>query len=283
LKLIDSGVLKLTETLDMFFVIPIGTDTARTGKITVKQLMTHTSGIPAHVMLSDMASDPGDVYDTILKLPLLDDPGKNVVYSCLGYILLGKICEMLGGAGIGDLARDMVFKPLGMTSTQYNPDQGYNNFAATEYNAELGGHLKGVVHDENARFQGGVSGNAGIFSTIGDCSRFAFMLANYGEGVLGESLFKDAVSNHSAHCEEGRGLGFVVKAPGSVYSCGNIFSDGSYGHTGFTGTSIWVDAETSQYVVLLSNRVHPTRENTGMISFRKAFHDTCAEAYRKDV
>ncbi|MCL2702480.1 MAG: beta-lactamase family protein [Defluviitaleaceae bacterium] len=278
LKFIEEKRLNLSDPLDYFFDTP-----ADKKGVTIWHLMTHTSGLPAHVDLWRIPfSGPERVSDDILKQPLLYDTGKDVTYSCLGFILLGKICEKLGGAGLGHLADDMVFKPLGMKNTGYNPINT-KNIVSTEYSFEEGRYICGEVHDENARYIGGVSGNAGIFSTIGDCAVFAQMLASKGshdgKEFINRDLFLESIKNHTIGLSEGRGLGFVVKA-GLPSSSGNVFPDGSYGHTGFTGTSIWIDIETTQYLALLTNRVHPTRENEAMIRHRKEIHDVCATDYR---
>ena len=320
-KLMERGKLRLDDTLGDFFITPPD-KTA----ITIMRLMTHTSGLPAHTMLSEHAANPGESYEHIISMDLHASPGEAVEYSCLGYILLGRICEILGGAPLDRLADDWVFGPIGMKRTSYNPAHKTDNaagahnaqtfaatedgggrtasraptyaatedgegrtasrapaFAATEYDKERGECLSGVVHDENARFLGGVSGNAGVFSDISDLSAFAIMLANKGSLGTGRTfiqreLFDAAIINHTPRCDEARGLGFAVKARTPV-SCGGVFAAGSYGHTGFTGTSIWVDAETSQYVVFLTNRVHPSRENNLLTPFRGRLHDCCATEY----
>jgi CubicO group peptidase (beta-lactamase class C family) len=245
--------------------------------------MTHTSGLPAHV---DLWTRPGITPETaaaeILRLDLLYAPGSEVTYSCLGYILMMKICEAIGGKSLDILAREMVLKPLGMNSTFYNPADK-SNVASTEFSPEINAYKKGIVHDENAWFLGGVSGNAGLFSTVADCSVYAVMLANRGafdgREFINRDLFNEAVRNHTTGLEEGRGLGFVVKA-GLPSSAGSIMPDGSYGHTGYTGTSVWVDCETAQYVVFLTNRVHPTRENALLVQYRKEVNDACVRDYR---
>ena len=307
LKLIDTGRLSLDDTMDKFFSTAGINDPAMLKTINVKHLMTHTSGISAHIHLWDLCKTRTQVPAAIFNLPLKSVPGEKVSYSCLGYILLGMICEKVAGIGLATLADNIIFAPLQMKRTGYNPKANpkinpvagmspiannwrkdipkpEENFAATEYDKALRGRdVSGEVHDENAFFIGGVSGNAGIFSTIGDMSIYARMLANRGslEGVqiISKKLFDDAVINHTDHNEEGRGLGFAVKGRMPV-SCGKIFPVGSYGHTGFTGTCVWVDCETSQYVVLLTNRVHFGRENNKLIPFRSIVHNACAEIYR---
>jgi len=282
LKLIEERKLSLNNTLGSFFETP-----KDKGNISIFHLMTHLSGLAAHDQIYNLVKGPDDVVSHILDMDLLNTPGKAVVYSCLGYILLGKICEAAGNNTLDKLAKQCVFDPLGLKSAGYNPTQGNNSgytFAVTEFDNKTGTWLEGVVHDENARFLGGVSGNAGVFANIEDMAGFALMFSGKGRtksgSIISESLFEEALKNHSPHCEEGRGLGFAVKAAMPV-SCGSIFPVGSYGHTGFTGTSLWVDAETSQYVVFMTNRVHPTRENEKHIPFRREIHDLCAKEYRK--
>jgi CubicO group peptidase (beta-lactamase class C family) len=277
LKLIEAGKLALSDRLGGFFDV-----SADKKDITIWHLMTHTSGLPAHVELWRNGSGPERVVDDIMSQTLLYAPGAGVTYSCLGYITLGKICEKLGGAGLDILAQKMVFEPLGMADTCYNP-VNRGNIATTEYSFDEDRYIHGEVHDENARYIGGVSGNAGVFSTAGDCAKFALMLANKGvhngREFINRDLLLESIKNHTANLDEGRGLGFAVKS-GLPSSAGNIFPDGSYGHTGFTGTSIWVDIKTTQYLALLTNRVHPTRENDAMIQYRKEIHDACAADYR---
>ena len=278
LRLIQDGKLNLSDTLSKFFDVPKDKT-----EITITHLMTHTSGIPAHEHVYNFVKKPSDAPGFILGMELLDAPGKVVVYSCLGYILLGKICEMLGGDTLDKLAKKWIFDPLNIKSAAYNPDKRHT-FAATELNPDTGEWLVGTVHDENARFLEGISGNAGIFANIDDMVSLAIMLANKGSAgekvIIRRELFEEAVKNLTPHCPEGRGLGFEIKSD-VLISCGNVFSKGSYGHTGFTGTSLWVDSETSQYVVLLTNRVHPTRDNVAHLPFRREVHDLCAAEYRK--
>jgi len=247
--------------------------------ITIHQLMTHTSGLPAHINLHEMASTPEDVYCKILEQSLSSKSGCKFEYTCLGFILLGKICEIIGGANLNELAHDYVFKPLGLKTATYNPCTKTYTFAQTKDQGEL---LNGVVHDKKARFMDGISGNAGVFADISDCSVLAKMFANGSNKnkIISPQLFSRAVKNHISHCDGSRGLGFDVKGRAPA-SCGCIFPMGSYGHTGFTGTSIWVDAETSQYVVFLTNRALQHDNNSDMLKFRSELHDCCAIQYRK--
>ena len=131
----------------------------------------------------------------------------------------------------------------------------------------------GVVHDENARFLKGISGNAGMFCTVNDTVRFAKMLSQRGAGYLDEKTFSLAVTDYTPDFDESRGLGFQLYG-GKPFPGGSKMSIGSYGHTGFTGTSLFVDNKTGVYAILLTNRVHPTRENGLLYPIRREFYDT---------
>ena len=276
-KLIEEGRLSLYDKLGLFFDVPEDKQA-----VTIFHLMTHSSGIPAHFYLSDECGGPEAVLKAILLHPLSYETGNEVEYSCMGYILLGKILEKVTGKNLKELSEQYVFGPLDMKDTGYLPSG--ENIASTEYREELGKCLKGVVHDENARFLQGISANAGVFSNIGDMSRFALMLANRGfdpianRRFLGERMFERAVRNHTPHLSESRGLGFVVN-DFRLSSSGDLFSLGSYGHTGFTGTSLWVDNDTGFYAVLLTNRVHPDRSNDMVIRIRRLFHNLAMGEY----
>jgi CubicO group peptidase (beta-lactamase class C family) len=271
-RMMKSGRLRLTDRLENFFDAP-----ADKRNVTVFQLMTHTGGISPFFFLSREATSPGDAVLAILNHPLAAKPGTQTIYSCMGYILIGKIIEKIGGAPLDRLARELVFRPLGMEHTCYCPATG-QTFAATEYDPAAGACLSGVVHDENARFLGGVSGNAGVFSTLNDMERFASMLACCGGGYLSQTMFAQAVRNYTAGMTQNRGLGFQMQGTGAKFM-GVRFGDRSFGHTGFTGTSLVVDPDSGLFAVLLTNRICPTRENNALLRFRGALHDCIAEEY----
>lgn len=289
LRLLEQGCLSLNTPISDYWDCP--DDKA---SITLKHLLTHTSGLHPSYHLEEGCS-PADAVSSILHSPLVDKVGERVHYSCMGFILLGRTLERIAGKSLDVLFEQLVARPLGLVSTGYLPvspsiDRG-DNFAATEYRPELGRHLCGVVHDENARFLGGVSGNAGLFSTADDLSRFGRMLANRGEWegspFLSPAVFDMATANYTPFdpCEY-RGIGFSLTdrrlyRSGTILSAGDLFTDGSYGHTGFTGTSLWVDRSSGLYVVLLTNRVHPTRENTRLMPFRRRLHNAIQAAYSR--
>lgn len=265
LRALDAGDLTLDDTLARFFDAPV--DKA---EITIRQLMTHTAGFTPAFWLSEETDDPDDAAACILRHPLQAPPDGTPRYSCMGYILLGKILELLYGTPLDRLAGQRVFAPLGMGNTSYCPQGG--NFAPTEVDASTGVAWRGIVHDENARFLRGVSGNAGVFSDIRDCAAYASMLACWGKSYLSPATLRLAIRNHTPGCDVHRGLGFhLAGVSGSFF--GDLWPASAYGHTGFTGTSLAIDPATGFYAVLLTNRVHPSRENEKIFRFRRVFHN----------
>ena len=274
LRFLEEGRLRLYDTIETFFP-----DVPKDKKnITIFQLMTHTGGIQDHFLLSDYTADPGEAAKVILNHPLVQAPGGDPIYSCMGYILLGRILEIAGGMPLDQLAQKYVFDPLGMSHTGYHPS---GDIAPTERDPETGKLLQGVVHDENARFLEGISANAGVFSDLNDMIRYAQMLAMDGKypgknHYLAPATLKMAVMNHTPNSRgEFRGLGFnLAHSPRNFL--GDLMSYRAYGHTGFTGTSIALDPDTGLWVVLLTNRVCPTRQNTTLVRLRSLVHNAAA-------
>lgn len=274
LRFWEMGKLSLTDSVSSFFPnAPLEKQ-----PITIAQLMTHTGGFCPFFFLSKYAAAPAQAVDALLTYPLQYAPGGEPVYSCMGYILLGKILERIGGAPLDQLAERYVFQPLGLAHTGYHP---HGDIAPTERDATTGELLRGVVHDENARFLGGISGNAGIFSDIHDMTRFTQMLA-LGGGWPGTPPFlqpetlADALLNRTPHSHgEYRALGFQLIGSSGCF-LGDQMSRRAYGHTGFTGTSFAVDPETKLWVVLLTNRVCPTRDDLRLVHLRPLLHNAAA-------
>ena len=266
LRMLEEGKIALNDKISKYFPQCFGKE-----DITVFMLMTHTSGISAHMPLY-LDKDSGDAVSAILSKPLAYPTGTKTVYSCMGYILLGKILEKIEGKTLDKIVKERVFVPLGMENSFYNPPADAV-CAATERDIFTGEMVCGVVHDENARFLKGVSGNAGMFCTVNDTVRFAKMLSQRGAGYLDEKTFSLAVTDYTPDFDESRGLGFQLYG-GKPFPGGSKMSIGSYGHTGFTGTSLFVDNKTGVYAILLTNRVHPTRENGLLYPIRREFYDT---------
>jgi uncharacterized protein YbbC (DUF1343 family)/CubicO group peptidase (beta-lactamase class C family) len=232
--------------------------------ITVRHLLTHFSGLRPSLTLKPEWSG----YEHGMGLAMNDKPvaapGARFAYSDINFLVLGALVERLSGKRLSDYARENVFLPLGMRHTMYLPPASLKpRIAPTERETKGGLPLRGVVHDETSRYMGGVAGHAGLFSTAADLSRFAQMILNRGvlDGVrlfspLTVEKFTTPQSPPDQHIL--RGLGWDIDSPFSGVR-GDLFPLGSFGHTGFTGTSIWIDPVTQTYVILLANSVHPVR------------------------
>jgi uncharacterized protein YbbC (DUF1343 family) len=230
--------------------------------ITLRNLFTHFSGLQPDVPLKPEWTG----YDTGIRLACTTKPagppGVRFVYSDINFILLGEIVHRLSGQMLSDYARQNIFLPLGMKETMFLPPASLvPRIAPTERLDKTSPPLRGVVHDPSTRAMGGVAGHAGMFSTAADLARFAQMMLNGGE-LDGVRLFSPLTVEKFTEPQSPpdqptlRGLGWDID---SVYSGnrGELFPIGSYGHTGFTGTSIWIDPSTKSYVILLANSVHP--------------------------
>ncbi len=248
---------------------------------TVRHLLTHTSGLPAHKPYFETTRGKREVLAKILTEPLTFEPGTQSAYSDLGFILLGEIIERMTGKPLDVLARERIFAPLGMNDSMYNPPKSLRaRIAPTENDTAFRKRLvHGEVHDENAWAIGGVAGHAGLFTTGADLAAFCQMMLNRGiyahQRLLRRSIIEQFTSQQSL-AGGTRALGWTVPTEGS--SSGRYFSTRSYGHAGFTGTSIWVDPEKDLFVILLTNRVYPTRENEKIQKVRPALHDAVVEA-----
>lgn len=275
LRLIARGVLDLADMLPRYFGDLVPEDKKN---VSIYNLLTHTSGLPAHIMLRDFLKDPSETVPFLLKAQLNRPIGSDVEYSCMGFILLGKLLEKVTGKGLDQLMQEEVCEPLQLVSTGYHPlDRPIDaaNTAYTERSSLDGSWLVGRVHDENAFFLNGVSGNAGVFSNLDDFIRYTRMLAGHGtldgQVYLPRCIFDKAIVDYTPGMDENRGLGFWVS--GGYYSMSGQFSDQqSFGHNGFTGPHVFVNPNTGMWVCMLSNRVHPTRANGNHLRVRRILH-----------
>jgi len=227
-------------------------------QVTVRHLLTHRSGLPAGRELWRMTSSPAEAKQIVINTPLYCQPGACYEYSDLGADMLGWVAESVAGLRLDKFLAERVFKPLGMNDTFYNPpDSVRYRIAPTEVAPPRGYPLKGEVHDENAFALGGVAGHAGLFSTAADLAVFAQMMLN--GGVYDDvRIFSDStVALFTRRSAGTRALGWDT-AEGQGGS-GEYLTSAAYGHTGFTGTSIWIDPDRQMFVVLLTNRVHAAR------------------------
>ncbi|WP_353948200.1 serine hydrolase [Sporolactobacillus sp. Y61] len=256
LLLLEQGKLDIDDPVQLFFPDEANSD------LTLRDLLTHTSGFPASVPFYQYGWSKQEVLRYILSLNTLT--GKQVVYSDLNFILLGFLVERLTGQSIDVFADGHVFQPLGMTSTGFNPKADLRMIAPTEWMPKVGHYQWGKVHDENAFYFGGVSGHAGLFSNLHDLKIYVRMLMNEGRTDSGAYFLSPATlrmsrRNYTKSLGKNRGIGWQLVD--DRFSPGGYFvSKESYGHTGFTGPFFWIDPVANLGFILLSNRVHISRQ-----------------------
>jgi beta-N-acetylhexosaminidase len=250
-------------------------------RVTIRMLLLHDSGLPGIREYFKTAKGHDAILARALAEPLVHEPGTRVEYSDPGFMLLGAIIERLTGESLDAFAKQNIFAPLGMRESMFNPPASLHaRIAPTEDDTAYRNRLiAGEVHDENSWAMGGVAGHAGLFSTAGDIAAFACMTLDggiYGHHRLVARATIQEFTMRQAVGDSARALGWDV--PLQPSSSGHYFSKASYGHTGFTGTSLWIDPERGLFVILLTNRVNPTRANEEIRKVRPALHDTIIES-----
>jgi serine-type D-Ala-D-Ala carboxypeptidase len=245
--------------------------------VTVRHLLAHTSGLPAGADI--WATTPSGSLSRALAVPLRASPGMRVEYSDVGFVILWAVAEAASGEPLYRLLDERVFGPLGMRSTTFLPGALCERCAPTEQRKD-GTEFRGEVHDPMARRLGGITGNAGLFSTVHDLARFAAMLASGGE-LDGVRVFEESTIRKFTRRQTGAGtraLGWDTPRFGGGGSAGEQMSASAYGHTGFTGTSLWIDPDRGTWVILLSNRTFQPRGPNRIQAVRRALHDWVASA-----
>ncbi len=277
------------------------------GKIAVRNLLEHDSGLPPDppMYLWKTSAIPQEQLDRLLKSPrsfvVADSFGNNfnvahdamwdslyatrleyptgakMVYSDINFLMVGKIVEKIAGMPLDKYVVENFYRPLGMIHTMFTPPASLaQTCAPTEYDSAAGGLIQGVVDDENSRSLGGAAGHAGLFSTAKDLAVCLQMLLNHGV-YDGRQYLQDSVIalfTRKQSILSTRGLGWDTKAPNPQYSsAGHYFSPNSFGHTGSTGTSVWVDPERHLFVILLTNRICPARDNEKIARARPSIYD----------
>ena len=257
MQLVSSGSVALDEPVRRY--LPEWTAPGSEA-VTVRHLLTHSGGLPAWRPLHKEAPDsPAAALALALSTPLDTVAGVRYVYSDVGAIVLGKLVERVSGMPLDVYLAQRLWAPLGMSRTSFKPAVSQRAFAApTEYDPWRQRKMRGEVHDENAYALGGVSGHAGLFSTGDDLARFARALLDGRLPGVSAATFREFTRRQDSTLSH-RALGWET-ATGSN-SAGSRMSARAFGHTGFTGTSLWVDPSHGVFVVLLTNRVNPTREN----------------------
>ena len=227
-------------------------------QVTVRDLLTHRSGLPAGRDLWRISHSPQEARDLVVSTPLEYAPNTGYIYSDLGADILGMIVESVSGQRLDVFLKHRVFGPLGMHDTFYRPaDSLRYRIAPTEVHPPRGYPIQGEVHDENAYALGGIAGHAGLFSTAADLSIFAQMMLNGGNYDGTQIISDSTVSLFTRRTAGHRALGWDT-ADGD-YGSGRYLTERAYGHTGYTGTSIWIDPDREMFVVLLTNRVHASK------------------------
>jgi len=278
--LVDEGRIHLDAPIRRY--LPEWSGEGERAKITVRNLLLHDSGLPAFAPLWRNARGQGAFLARIAATPLAAPPGERTVYSDFGAILLGLIVERVSGQTLDSFVEERVFGPLGMRETGFRPlewrDQDGRSVADRIAPTEIDTvfrmtHVHGVVHDENAFALGGVAGHAGLFSSARDLGKFAAMLlagGRRGDTRVVETSTIETFTQRQSDASS-RALGWDT--PSGQSSAGNWFSARSFGHTGFTGTSMWMDPERDVFVVLLTNRVNPSRANQRHLRLRRELAD----------
>jgi CubicO group peptidase (beta-lactamase class C family) len=269
MRLVEQGRLALDEPTARWMP-----EFAAGGKeqVTLRHLLTHTSGLPDYLEVWKLEQTVDARIQRVLTTPLLNPPGRVFRYSDLGLMSIGQLVERVTGSSLDVAVWDLVLQPLGLNDTMYRPVAELKPLIAPTEDEEAAGRgmVWGEVHDENAWSLGGVAGHAGLFSTAADLGRLAQLYLNGGELEGTRLLQSRTVAEMTRNQIEGldwRGLGWELNA---AYYMGHLASARTYGHTGFTGTSLVIDPRRDLIVVLLTNRVHPTRDGPSINAARQA-------------
>jgi uncharacterized protein YbbC (DUF1343 family)/CubicO group peptidase (beta-lactamase class C family) len=261
MQLVEQGKVRLNDPVAKY--LP---EFAQNGKqdITVRQLLTHFSGLEPDLDRKTPWEGKDTAYGMAFAETPQDAPGSKFTYSDINFIVLGALVERVSGETLDEYAQRHIFVPLKMTHTRYLPPAAWRSkIAPTQYD-ENEHMLWGVVHDPTARLMGGVAGHAGLFSNADDLAKFAQALLNGGDGILSRlSVEKMTSPEQPPSAPVLRGFGWDIDSPYST-NRGDLLPVGSYGHTGFTGTSMWIDPTTQSYIILLSNAVHPRGQGSAV-------------------
>ena len=275
MQLVEAGRLALDAPVQRY--LPQWTGRHRE-RVTIRHLLTHSAGLPSWRPLHKESTSAEGALALALATELDTVPGARMVYSDLGIVVLSQVVERVTGQPLDAWLAREVFEPLGMRETMYRPAPALRErIAPTEWDPWRQRHLRGEVHDENAFALGGVAGHAGLFSTAHDLARFARMYLNRGT-LDGRRVLPAAMLDTFTRVQDPalshRALGW--ETPTGRNSAGTLLSARAFGHTGFTGTSLWMDPGRDLFVLLLSNRVNPSRQNTRISAVRVRLADAAA-------
>jgi uncharacterized protein YbbC (DUF1343 family)/CubicO group peptidase (beta-lactamase class C family) len=263
MKLVEDGRVRLNDPVSAY--LP---EFAQNGKedITVRELLTHYSGLAPDLDLKEPWQGRERAYQMAMQQKPMYPPGSRFLYSDINFETLGFLVEKVTGTALNDFAGKNIYAPLGMKETRFLPPAEWaSRIAPTQYD-EQGKMLRGIVHDPTARRMGGVAGHAGLFSTADDLAKFAEEMLSGDKMLSRESIEKMSTPQQPSNAASLRGLGWDIDSP-FASNRGELLPVGSFGHTGFTGTSLWIDPVTSTYIIVLTNAVHP-RGGKSTVSLR---------------
>jgi uncharacterized protein YbbC (DUF1343 family)/CubicO group peptidase (beta-lactamase class C family) len=273
MQLVEQGKVRLNDPVAKY--LP---EFAQNGKedITVRQLLTHYSGLQPDLDLKTPWEGKETAYRMAFAETPTEPPGSQFIYSDINFIVLGALVERVSGETLDAYAARHIFAPLRMTRTSFAPPVSWRaRIAPTQYD-EKEHMLRGVVHDPTARRMGGVAGHAGLFSTADDLAKFAQALLNGGDGILSQATVEKMTSpQQPAAAPVLRGFGWDIDSPFSS-NRGDLLPVGGFGHTGFTGTSLWIDPTTQMYIILLTNAVHPRGKGSAVVLRSKVATEVAA-------
>ncbi|MGC2742347.1 MAG: serine hydrolase domain-containing protein [Candidatus Angelobacter sp.] len=279
--LYDRGLFKLDQQLAG--LLPEFADSRAEQKdprrqITLRMLLAHSSGLPAYIKLFQTAHNKHELIQQALRVPLAAAPGSQAEYSDIGFVLLGQALERLSGEPLDQFCQREIFAQLSLAHTCFNPPAGLKLAIPPTEDDRTFRHrlIQGEVNDENASVMGGVAGHAGCFSTALDVSVFAQCMLQGGLPLVKKETSEIFTRRQDLPPGTSRALGWDT--PSQPSQSGKYFSSRSYGHLGYTGTSLWIDPDRQLSVTLLTNRTWPDRGSQSIKQFRPAFHDAVLEA-----
>nr|WP_106779577.1 serine hydrolase domain-containing protein [Lysinibacillus timonensis] len=275
LQLLDQGLLDLDDPVYLY----LRQFERSHPDLTIKHLLTHTSGFQPEIKFWQMNYTMDEAINLIARMDEKKQVGLEVIYSDLNFITLGKIVEKITNMSLAEYTSTFIYEPLGMKDTAFNPaSHKQNRIAATEFIESQNDYQWGKVHDENALHFGGVSGHAGLFSTAEDLTIYARMILNNGKlkgkRIISSPSIALSTTSQTEKLNQNRGIGWQLYDSNSF--SGQFMQDG-FGHTGFTGTSMWFSKESNFATILLTNRVHFGRNRT-IHQLRKVLHNSIAIA-----
>jgi CubicO group peptidase (beta-lactamase class C family) len=248
------------------------------GRVTIRMLLAHSSGLPAYIKLFESSRTRDELLQAARTTPLVAQPGEKAEYSDIGFILLGEILERISGKSLESFCYREVFAPLVMTQTIFNPFMDRKRAIPPTEDDRTFRHriIQGEVNDENAFVMGGIAGHAGLFAPATDVARFAECMLRGGSPIFKPETVALFTRRQDSPAGTSRALGWDT--PSRPSSSGQHFSPGSYGHLGYTGTSLWIDPVRQLSVTFLTNRTWPDRSSQAIKQVRPRVHDAIVEA-----